>query len=231
VPSDPELLAKVIGKKCTVKIAQKVLEMFEPVSKDPSRMFSPKLEVVRKEQEKLYKSRSERGKKGMANRWKKKASSDNTVNNTVIATDNQEQNRTEQNRKVEKELSNESSKKPKSAPPSPPSRIPKPFPITPEMYSWLAEEFPEGFDHKTAHENFIEYWTNESGTKALKLDWHLTWKRGMRLAKKWQDEDAQNAANGKNGRGKSNLQVSRERDYSKFEGLDPIAEFGTPKRG
>jgi uncharacterized protein YdaU (DUF1376 family) len=233
IPADPKACAARIGKGCPARIAEVVLRMFSPMPGNPDRMISRKLEKVRKEQKSKHETNSRNGKKGAENRWKKKTSGDSPAIATPMQGQWQKNRREEKRKEEEKELSNESSKKTKSAASvAVPTRIPKPFPITPEMYAWLAEEFPEGFDHKTAHENFIEYWTNETGAKALKLDWNLTWKKGMRLAKKWQDED-RNAASGKNGtgHGKSNLQVSRERDYSKFEGLDPIEEFGTPKRG
>jgi hypothetical protein len=51
VPADPELLAAKIQKRCTPKIASKVLTTFEPVPENPSRMFHPVLETVRAEQE------------------------------------------------------------------------------------------------------------------------------------------------------------------------------------
>jgi hypothetical protein len=75
-----------------------------------------------------------------------------------------------------------------------PTRIPDPFPITPEMWAWLAENIPDLDDPNAMHANFIEYWTNAKQGKAEKINWILTWQKGMRLAKKWQDEK-----HGKNG--------------------------------
>lgn len=90
------------------------------------------------------------------------------------------------------------------APPPPPkratpklTRIPEPFPIMPEMWAWLAENIPDLENPNTAHADFVEYWTNAPPGKAEKLNWKLTWQRGMRLARKWQEEDKQNGTNHK----------------------------------
>jgi hypothetical protein len=47
-------LCKTIGKKCTPKIAEKVLSLFVPMPGNPERMINEKLEKVRKEQETGY---------------------------------------------------------------------------------------------------------------------------------------------------------------------------------
>jgi len=70
-----------------------------------------------------------------------------------------------------------------------PARIPDPFPINAEMSIWLAEELPGLENPKDAHASFVEHFTNKTGAKALKINWLLTWQKGMRNAKKWQDED------------------------------------------
>jgi hypothetical protein len=79
IPSDPEVCAKTIGKKCTPKIAEKVLTLFVPMPGNPERMINAKLEQVRKEQKRLYLQKSKAGKEGMRKRWKEKASGDNDV--------------------------------------------------------------------------------------------------------------------------------------------------------
>jgi hypothetical protein len=79
-------------------------------------------------------------------------------------------------------------RKPKSG-----SRLPDPFPLTDEMIRWAEENAP-GLRVVKAHANFIEYYTNLTTKKAFKLDWMLTWQRGMKLALEWQiADDAKNA--------------------------------------
>lgn len=84
-----------------------------------------------------------------------------------------------------------------------PSRIPDPFPITPEMWAWLAENIPDLDDPVGRHHDWVEHWTNETGPKAEKLNWFLTWQKGMRLARKWQEEDRKNGTSIQNGTGNS----------------------------
>lgn len=103
----------------------------------------------------------------------------------------------------EKELSEaESSKKPppprKDAPKL--TRIPKPFELTPERWAWLAVHVPDLDDPNEAHANFVEHWTNAQPGKGEKIDWELTWQKGMRLAKKWQDEDKKYGSSSKSTR-------------------------------
>jgi hypothetical protein len=68
------------------------------------------------------------------------------------------------------------------------TRIPNPFPLTDEMIEWADANCP-GLRLVTAHADFIEYWTNLTTAKAMKIDWNLTWQKGMRLALKWQQEN------------------------------------------
>lgn len=73
------------------------------------------------------------------------------------------------------------------------SRIPDPFPLTDEMIAWAETNVP-GLRLVTAHDNFIEYYTNLTTKKAYKLDWMLTWQKGMKLALQWQlADDAKNS--------------------------------------
>lgn len=51
VPADSALLAAKIGKRCTEKIAEAVLRMFEPVKESPGRMMHPTVEGIRREQQ------------------------------------------------------------------------------------------------------------------------------------------------------------------------------------
>jgi hypothetical protein len=93
IPADPEAAAKTIGKKCTVKIAEVVLKMFDPMPKNPSRMINKKLEQVRKTQEEIYNKKSGGGKLGMAKRWKQSSSVDNTLITEQYDPNNQEKRR------------------------------------------------------------------------------------------------------------------------------------------
>lgn len=68
------------------------------------------------------------------------------------------------------------------------TRIPDPFPLTPEMEAWALLNCPH-LRVKTAHDNFVEYWTNNTTAKSYKVDWMLTWRKGMKLALKWQLEN------------------------------------------
>lgn len=67
------------------------------------------------------------------------------------------------------------------------SRISDPFPLTEPMIEWASVHCP-GLRLETAHESFIEYWTNNLTAKAKKVDWNLTWRKGMKLALRWQHE-------------------------------------------
>ncbi len=77
------------------------------------------------------------------------------------------------------------------------TRIPKPFPLTDAMREWAATECI-GLDLETAHENFIEYWTNRTGVRGEKVDWYMTWRKGMKLALKWQKENQRTHGTGTN---------------------------------
>lgn len=86
--------------------------------------------------------------------------------------------------------------KPKKKSPSVAStRIPDPFPLTDEMIEWARTNVP-GLEIAFAHANFVEYWTNNTTAKAKKVNWRMTWEKGMKLARRWQD-DKPNANNTK----------------------------------
>jgi len=109
--------------------------------------------------------------------------------------------------------------------------LPSDFQVTEEMRQWAAEHAPD-MDVDAELDEFKTFW-REIATKNHRRTgrgWNATWKNRMKDRQEYFDNLRQkNGTNPKDG--KSNLQVSRERDYSKFDGLDPIAEFGTPKRG
>lgn len=59
------------------------------------------------------------------------------------------------------------------------TRIPDPFPITPEMVAWAREHTP-GIDHRAVTEAFVDYWRGVPGAKGVKLDWPATWRNWLR---------------------------------------------------
>lgn len=58
------------------------------------------------------------------------------------------------------------------------TRIPPGFAVTPEMVAWARDRVPN-VDGRLQTEKFINHWRSESGQKAVKLDWVLTWKNWM----------------------------------------------------
>jgi hypothetical protein len=54
VPSDPEVLAAQIQKRCTVKVAERVLSCFVPSDADPRKSVHPVLEQIRNEQKEKF---------------------------------------------------------------------------------------------------------------------------------------------------------------------------------
>lgn len=126
--------------------------------------------------------------------------------------------------------------KPKRSKPQP-FRLPPDYPLTDEMIDWAKKELP-GLNVAIAHENFVEHWSNRTDAKAYRLNWDLTWKKGMRMAFNWQQQNENGVKNGSiqkhqpsegTGSGnqkRSNAQIIRQRDYSKFDGFDPIKQFG-----
>jgi uncharacterized protein YdaU (DUF1376 family) len=202
MPADPSAFARVIGSGCTTKIAKKVIETcFSPMPENESRLVNKKLEKIREEQRRKFAVKSATGKKNIAKRWKQVTSGDSNGIATVdqrYSIQKQIQNKKEE----EKELPNGSSKKtpdaPRKAVPKL-TRLPEPFTMTPERWAWLAEHLPGLDDPNGAHANFVEYWTNAPPGKAEKVNWELTWQKGMRNAKKWQDEDKRNGKHNGNG--------------------------------
>jgi hypothetical protein len=77
-------------------------------------------------------------------------------------------------------------KKPKEKP----TRIPDPFPLTDEMISWFYSNVPTlRIGPIGAHDDFVEYWTNDRTKRATKTNWLMAWRKGMRLLLTWQDRD------------------------------------------
>ncbi len=61
------------------------------------------------------------------------------------------------------------------------TRIPDPFPVTPEMVAWARERVP-GVDGRHETEKFANYWRAKTGQGATKLDWVATWRNWMLAA-------------------------------------------------
>lgn len=108
---------------------------------------------------------------------------------------------------LEKETSKQESKK-RSKRAIDSTRIPNPFPLTDEMRAWAEKNVPTLRDLDSAHFDFVEYWTNNTTAKAFKVDWRLTWQKGMKLALGWQKE--KNADKGRPDPGKQAEPVAND---------------------
>jgi len=64
IPSDPNKLATLIGKKCTAKIASAIIHLFQQHPDDARRLIHDKQENYRAEQEAFRNKQSQNGKKG-----------------------------------------------------------------------------------------------------------------------------------------------------------------------
>lgn len=207
ISADPVKAAKRIGKKCTPKAAAKLLaEFFIPKKKDPAKMVNPRQEIERKKYNERWRKKSDAGKESGRKRRQKNDLNPEHRSNGVrtelksvfeqsnpIPIPNLKEEKKEERNGAETAPTAQPLRSPKQTA----TRIPNRFPITPEMWQWLVEELPDLRDPKGAHANWVEHWTNQSGPKAEKLDWMLAWQKGMRLAKKWQDEDKLNGNSSK----------------------------------
>src|SRR5262245_60067510 len=61
LPNDPEKLAKVIGKNCSIEVANTVQQMFIVDKKNPERILHERLEVERKKQREFRIKKSKAG--------------------------------------------------------------------------------------------------------------------------------------------------------------------------
>lgn len=118
---------------------------------------------------------------------------------------------------VTKEEESTSVDSPKKAAPASPqpiaTRIPKIFPITPDMWAWVLSELPALENVEDAHAKFVEHWTNDTGPKSMKVDWILAWKEGMKNRMKWQIEDQLKLKEElKNGTGRGNKYPGKRTD-------------------
>lgn len=80
-------------------------------------------------------------------------------------------------------------------------RLPEDYPLTDEMIDWAKKELPK-LRLIEAHESFVEHWANRTDAKSERANWDLTWKKGMRLAYKWQVADDAKEKNGSNKTGR-----------------------------
>lgn len=78
LPADPKELARVIGRQCTAKIAQRVLEipLFKPMKGDRKRVVHVVLERVREEQSQKHSKNVERAANAAKKRWDREANKD-----------------------------------------------------------------------------------------------------------------------------------------------------------
>lgn len=101
------------------------------------------------------------------------------------------------------------------------TRLPDPFPITPEMWAWLATNQIHLEDVQTAHDEWVEYWTNCTTVKAVKPRWDLAWQKGMKKAAEWQAERKNN-----NGRPVSEREKSAQRGTNAVAIIDELRRQG-----
>lgn len=128
----------------------------------------------------LKEKRSNAGKTGAAARWGKPgAKSDRMANRMANEWQNDAPTPTPTTH-LEKDQSQNLSSRKRAATGS---RIPDDFRVTPEMVAWAAANCPD-VDGKYATEQFVDYWSSESGAKATKLDWTRTWQTWMRREQK-----------------------------------------------
>lgn len=125
---------------------------------------------------------------------------------------------------VEEGITNGNSQKKKQRRLVSSSRIPDPFPLTPEMEAWALLNCPH-LKVKSAHESFVEYWTNNTTAKSYKVDWMLTWRKGMKLALKWQTENQTRGVIGKHTAPPQQYKCEECHDLGEVTVPDPDGEY------
>jgi hypothetical protein len=65
------------------------------------------------------------------------------------------------------------------------TKVPENFEVTDRMREWAAEKTP-GIDVDAATEQWADYWRS---TGKLMSDWEATWRNGMKLHVKWNQQD------------------------------------------
>jgi hypothetical protein len=68
-------------------------------------------------------------------------------------------------------------------------RIPADFTVTEDMIGWARQHTP--LVGRTDTDQFVDYWTAASGTRASKMDWPAAWRTWMRKAQRDAERDAQ----------------------------------------
>lgn len=192
VSADPETLAARIQKRCTVKIAEKVLTMFEADTSQPGRMFHPTVEEIRAEQEQKYLNRVKGGK---ASRKAALVNDANKDTSSITLAELEQYSGLIDKKREDKEIRKEKDKEkspPQAAPPKKGTRLVEPFLLTAEMREYAAEKRPE-IDANLETEKFCNYWRSKTGKDATKLDWPATWRNWILNAR----------ANGGNGKPKA----------------------------
>lgn len=190
IPADPVRCAKAIGKRCTAKIAEAVLRMFDPVPGDPTRMVNTTLEKVREEQKEKYLRRSAKAKDAADKRWHGDAPS--------MPQAMPEQCHSESDTEREEEKKRKKEETPQAASPKKGTRLPEPFFLTKDMIEWATLKRP-GIDLTEETEKFVNYWRAKTGRDACKLDWLATWQNWIYNART-------------NGTGKGNYQKRTDAD-------------------
>lgn len=68
-------------------------------------------------------------------------------------------------------------------------RIPADFTVTEDMISWARQNTP--LVGRADTDQFVDYWTAASGSRASKMDWPAAWRTWMRKAQRDAERDAQ----------------------------------------
>lgn len=177
LPADPAKFAAVVGKRCTEKVAVKILRLFIPMPEHPSRVINGTLERIRKEQEEKHRRRVGAGKQGgrptkpNENGDEKsiaKALLNQCLSNAPTDLDREEESKKEEEKKRE-EVAEAAPKRQKG------TRLPDQFFITSDMRAYGREKRPD-VDLSLETEKFCNHFRAQPGQKGVKLNWELTWK-------------------------------------------------------
>lgn len=174
VPADPTKFADVIGKRCTVKAAEKILELFwKPMDGHPTRQINTTLESIRAEQAHKYNVARERASKGGKAKASKNAGESASSTTQAMPTPSYIDKEREEEEKEEKKREEDAPPK-ADAKPKRGSRIPDVFLLTSEMKTYAAEKRPL-VNVVEETEKFCNHFRSATGRNATKLDWRLTW--------------------------------------------------------
>lgn len=157
-------------------------------------------------------------------------------------------------KKKEKPSVNTEGEKKATPPPPPPKsedekiQLPRNYELSPEHYAWAIEHVPN-VNIQLELPEFITYWRDmrSDNTRRTLRGWYQTWQNRMKvLEERFEEKHGKSRQNhlqkstGSNGdrtagdrtaaANKSHADAERGRDYSQFQGLDPITEFGEPTK-